>query len=87
MKTYHVVYIMAYYEVADKSVDVVAPKGSSIYYEYFTTNHLGEDTPAIEVTLTQDGKAIATRKLDKAALRYLIPTNDKVIQDLKFGGF
>lgn len=31
MKTYHVVYIMAYYEVADKSVDVVARNKEEAY--------------------------------------------------------
>ena len=31
MKTYHVVYIMAYYEVADKSVDVLASNKEEAY--------------------------------------------------------
>ena len=65
---------------------VVSNSNSGLYYEYYTTPpELGE-SPAIEVTLTvKDNKAIATRKIDEAALNYFIPGRPS--QDIKFGGF
>lgn len=67
---------------------VVSTPNSWIRYEYFTTPKFGEGLPAMEVTIdSSSNKAIATRKLDEAALKYLLPGRVDPIQDIKFGGF
>ena len=64
-------------------------KDGGLSYHYYTTPRFGTGLPAVEVTFIK-GHVVATRQIDEAALKYLLPdrkNDNKVDTNFKFGGF